>query len=769
MDPQSSPNPLNVISFPPMTILAPLSQALAGRYRIDREAGSGGMATVYAARDLRHERDVAIKVLRPELAAAIGADRFLAEIRTTAQLHHPLIVPLYDSGDAGGFLYYVMPFVEGESLRARLEEKGKLPVDEAVRIAREVADALAFAHAQGVVHRDIKPDNILLQSGHALVMDFGIARALGGTDATRLTIGGHLVGTPAYMSPEQASGDEEVDHRSDQYGLASMLFEMLAGEPPFTGSLEAVLLARFTRGAPRVSSRRDTVPFALDAALRRALSRRPDERFDTIGAFAAALAPDPEAMPAAPDTSLAVLPFRNMSADPENEYFSDGITEEIMNVLSRVDGLRVAARTSTFAFKERREDLREIADRLNVGTILEGSVRKSGDRIRITVQLTDARSGYQLWSERYDRELTDVFAVQDEIAGAVAERLRVTLSGDGAPRGRSRAANAEAYDLYLKGRVLLWRRGRSLLEAIPVFEKALELEPDNAEATALLSSAFRLLAVYGLRSPADVMPVARETVRKALALDPDLPDAYTTQAAVALAWDYNEEEAFRAWTRALELDPRHTQARCERASWGISFQAGRFDEGIAEIRKALADDPLNSWAAGMLSINLAAAGKLPEAVDTAHHAAELDSDSFLARWILIQSLNWAGRHEEALSLVEPVLLMSGRNPWALAPVAVARGGLGDRDGADAIFRELTARARVEYVQTFWVATAAAAAGHMNDAMALAVKAVDERDSLVQLMRYLPDWEPVRKHPDYGRVLAQFELRRKASRRDARPA
>src|SRR6476646_9198360 len=466
-----------------------LTKALSGRYRVEGELGAGGMATVYQARDQRHDRSVAIKVLHPEVAASVDAERFLAEIHTTAKLSHPNILPLFDSGSDDGTLYYVMPLVVGESLRARLQREKTLETAEALRITREVADALGYAHANGVIHRDIKPENILLQSGHALVTDFGIARAPGLlTRSDRLTGAGLSVGTPAYMSPEQASADPHVDGRADQYSLACVLFEMLTGEPPFAGpSVDSILVRRFTRPPPRATSRRADIARHLDGALFKAMARDPNERFTSIERFIEALSTPARPWSAVFDTteSVAVLPFANMSGDPENEFFGDGMAEEIINALAKLPGLRVAARTSSFMFKGKSHDLRAIGEQLNVDAVLEGSVRRAGNRVRITAQLVSVNDGYHLWSERYDRELTDIFVIQDEIATAIAGRLAAALRGiEAKSLVRASTSNLEAYELYLKARALMTHRGSSLLIAIEKLERAVALDPEFAPAFA---------------------------------------------------------------------------------------------------------------------------------------------------------------------------------------------------------------------------------------------------------------------------------------------
>ncbi len=386
-----------------------LKTALADRYAIQEEIGAGGMATVYLAEDLKHHRQVAVKVLRPELAATLGAERFLREIEVVAQLNHPHILALHDSGDDGGFLYYVMPYVDGESLRDRLNREKQLPVEHAIKYTREVADALHSAHRHGVIHRDIKPDNILLQEDHAIVADFGIARAVSAAGGDHLTESGLAIGTPIYMSPEQAAGGDEVTGSSDVYSLACVLYEMLTGDPPFTGpTIESVVRQHLTTDPKLVTDLRATVPIALTSALQKALAKTPADRFTTARGFAEALTHEDAAgshEPAA--ASIAVLPFTNMSADPENEFFTEGITEDIINALTKIPELRVASRTSAFAFKGQAQDVRAIGERLMVSKVLEGSVRKAANRLRITAQLINTADGYHIWSEQYDRELDD--------------------------------------------------------------------------------------------------------------------------------------------------------------------------------------------------------------------------------------------------------------------------------------------------------------------------------------------------------------------------
>src|SRR5437588_2413750 len=479
------------------------------------------MATVYLARDLKHGRQVAIKVLGPEIAAALGPERFLREIELAARLTHPHILPLHDSGQAGASLYYVMPYIEGESLRDRLEREGPLPLEDALRITREVAGALGYAHSHDVVHRDIKPENILLSGGEAVVADFGIARALTQAGGTRLTETGIPVGTPAYMSPEQASGGGPIDGRSDVYSLACVLYEMLAGEPPYTGPTAQALIAKvMVDPVPAVRRLRPTVPPGVDQALRKALAKAPADRFASMAAFTDALS-----APAAPRSpSVAVLPFRNLSADPENEYFADGITEDVIAHLSKIRALKVISRTSVMAFKQREQSLKEIAARLEAATLLDGSVRRAGDRVRIVAQLIGAENDRHRWAETYDRQLTDIFGIQTDVALHIAQALKAELAVDEQTRIRKEPTNdLRAYQLYLLGRHWLVRYTPVALQrAIEHFQGAIAKDPAYALAYASVAMAYAELAESGAMAPDTAAREAKEAAAHAVRIDPQL-------------------------------------------------------------------------------------------------------------------------------------------------------------------------------------------------------------------------------------------------------
>ena len=562
-----------------------LKNALAGRYEVESELGTGGMATVYRARDLKHEREVAIKVLRPDITAAIGRGRFLREIQIVAQLNHPHILPLYDSGEIEELLMYVMPLVRGESLRARIKRDCTLSISDALDITGDVADALAYAHGHGVVHRDIKPGNILIEDGHAMVTDFGIALAVSAAGGERITETGVYLGTPEYMSPEQAAGEKALDGRSDQYSLACVLYEMLTGQPPFIGpNARAVVARHLTDPAPPLLTARPDVGFAIQETVTRALSKLPIDRFDTIDEFVEGLTAEYKAASESPPRSIAVLAFANLSTDSDNEYLSDGLSDEIINALTRIEDFRVASRTSAFAFKGSNEDIRSIGRRLNVRSVLEGSVRKAGDRLRVTAQLINVENGYHLWSERYDRDMKDVFAIQDEIAGNVVKALQIVLS-DAEKRAIRKVptTDVQAYDYYLRGRKFFYQfRKKSLQYARQMFARAIESDLGYALAYAGVADSCSFLYMYFASSKANLAE-ADEASRKALQLDPELAEAHAARG-LALSLGEGFAEAEEEFERAIALNPKLFEAFYFYAR--TCFRQGKLEEAVRLFERA---------------------------------------------------------------------------------------------------------------------------------------------------------------------------------------
>jgi serine/threonine protein kinase/tetratricopeptide (TPR) repeat protein len=655
------------------------------------------MATVYLAQDAKHDRVVALKVLHPDLAASLGPDRFLREIKLAARLNHPHILPLFDSGESDGLLYYVMPYVEGESLRERLDRDGKLAVEEAVRLAQGIASALDYAHRQGIVHRDVKPENVMLYENMPMVMDFGIAKAVAAGSET-LTQTGMMIGTPAYVSPEQAAGETQLDGRSDQYSLACMLYEMIAGERPFSGnSPQSIMAKRFTETPKSLQSLRPSVPANVDWAVTKAMSTESGERFASTGVFAQALTSERLTTPTNTDTlprtqvsqakSVAVLPFANMCTDPENEYFADGMAEEIINALSKVQGLRVASRTSSFAFKGKNEDIGEIGRKLKVSTVLEGGVRKMGNRLRITCELVNVADGYHLWSERYDREIEDIFAIQDDISQAIVKALRVILTeGEKkAIENKPRVANIQAYDYYLRGRQFIHQlRRRSLEYARQMFNKAIEIDPNYALAYTGVADASSLLYQYFDARDFNLRQADKAST-KALELEPELAEAQVSRGIVA-SLKRNFAEAEESFTKAMKMEPKMFEA----PYWyGMGLMAaGRFEDSVKMFERAANLRPEDYQPAHFMGQAFNAMGKTEEMQAQLRHglklmesSLELNPDDARAANLAAGVFAVLGEEDSAIKYGERSLAIDPEDPMLLYNVACMYSSLGRKDQA----------------------------------------------------------------------------------------
>ncbi len=746
-----------------------LQDALADRYAIQHEVGHGAAAIVYLAQDLRHGRPVALKVLRAEVARDLGPDRFLREIRITARLQHPHILPLLEAGEAAGRLYYAMPYVEGHSLRLRLARERHLPIEDAVRIAQDVASALSCAHGHDVLHRDIKPENILLSAGQAVVADFGIARAVTLASDGESSSPGLAIGTPDYMSPEQAAGSRDLDGRTDVYALGCVLYEMLAGETPYAGATTQAIMARHALDPiPPLRTVRPTVAEDLERAIAKALAKVPADRFATAAEFSDALAPygGPKATrvtpvpvsPARPANSIAVVPFANLSPDPDNEYFSDGLSEELLSGLSKLAGLRVAARTSAFAFKGKDMDVRAIGRELGVGTVLTGSVRKAGSRLRITAQLVNTADGYQLWAEQYDRQLDDVFAIQEEITAAIVKVLKLTLlGGERAAPGRPASGDVAAYELYLRGRYFWNKRTEPGLEkAIEYFRQAIAQDAAYAPAFAGLADCYTILAIYGARPPRETMPLAKEAAEQALQLDPALAEAHASLGCVRAMFDLDWHGAEREFRRAIDCDPYYPTAHHWYALNCLA-PLGRCDEAATRMQVARDLDPLSPVITTSVGVQEYFARHYDRAIDACRRTLELDERFPIAHYFLGLAQTELGGHDEAIAELKQAAALTGGTVEISAALAYAYARAGRHDDARAVLTELLQRSAHGYVSPALLGQVYAGLGDHERALASLEAAYEERAVDLAWLKVRPVFDGVRDDARYHALVRKMGL------------
>ena len=781
------------------TLRDQLQDTLGDAYTLERELGGGGMSRVFVATERSLGRRVVIKVLAPELAAEVSGPRFTREIRLTANLQHPQIVPVLSAGESGGQPYYIMPFVEGESLRAYVTRLGALPIAGAVSILRDVAKALEYAHARGVVHRDIKPDNVLLVGSSATVADFGIAKAISAsaTDAGHaITQQGTAIGTPAYMAPEQAAGDPNVDHRADLYAFGAMAYEILTGESPFAGRPgHQMVVAHMTEQPVPLGDRRSDIPPALAALVRRCLEKdreaRPQSATEIVLALDAVSTPTggvARAAHAAPRArwiawgiaaavvvlasigawaaarrgggvgaalddrevrSVAVLPFENVGGDTATEYFSEGVTGELIAALTKVPGLRVTPRASAFALRAKGLDVKQIGERLHVGTVVSGSIRRLGSSVRVTAELVDVHDERTLWAGTFDGALQSVFAVQDSITRAVVGKLRVRLT-DSTTRARSRQpADTTTYLLYLKGRYS-WnkRTAASMRLGTSFLEQAIARDSTYAPAWAELASAYSLMPAFGDITPNDVVPRARSAASHAIALDSTLAEAHIAMGIINTFYDRDFPAAERQLTTALALAPNDANAHLFH-TWSL-LAVGRFDDALTEIRTAQRLDPFAPIINTRLGSMLYYVRRYSESVDELRKTIEIDSTNVLARFELGNSLARLKRYDEAFATFPTMRGFAAG--WEEGRMAVAYGDAGRRADAQRILGELQSRSKTTYVTTEAIAAATLAVGDKDGALALLDRAVTEHSFYLVFLGCDPHWDALHQDARFSALV-----------------
>jgi serine/threonine-protein kinase len=743
-----------------------LAGTTLGNYEIESLLGRGGMGVVYKARQISLDRPVALKLLPPTLSSDNSfVKRFQREARAVAKLTHPNIIHIYDVGREKGLHYFSMEYLEGRTLDEILREKGKLDVDEAVRIISQAAHGIEHAHEHRILHRDIKPSNIILDTrGNIKVMDFGLARMAG--DRSKLTQSGTLMGTLDYMSPEQCRG-EELDEQTDIYSLGVVLYEMLTGRPPFDAPNEAALIHKITNEEPAAARNvNPDVPAELNAVLERSMCKYRRNRYASISELLEdigkhkGLAQLRAVVGPRTSPSIAVLPFVNMSADPEQEYFCDGLAEELINALTQIEDLKVIARTSAFSFKGRNVNVREIGRELDVGTILEGSVRKAGNRLRITAQLVDTARGHHLWSEKYDREMKDIFAIQDEISEAIVAELKPKLLKEEKVKfARRQTVNLEAYNLYLRGRHFWNRRSEEgLNRAVECFKRAIEKAPDYATAYAGLADCHISLAMYGFLSPKDAYPKAREAALKAMEIDDAVAEAHTSLATIKYNFDWDWERAEKEYKRATELNPGYATAHHWYA--GYLRVMGRSEEAIAEIERALELDPfalgINSLHAGILMHS----GQYDRAIEASKKTLELDPNFPAAHTNLGATYFFKGMHEEALAAFQRAEKLQQGKAGGMIGKASVYAYMGRTGEARQILGELLELRKKQYVPAFFLAFVYFLLGEIDHGFEWLGNACEERDDwLLQMVKspIILDFLNIHSDPRYIALLKKIGL------------
>lgn len=722
-------------------------------YEILEELGHGAMGTVYKARDSRLDRLLAIKFISREVASDTEKKlRFVREARAASALDHSNICTVFELGETKeGDLFIAMAYCPGKNLRTRMNE-GPLPVAEAVHIATQIAEGLARAHQVGIVHRDIKPANIMLTAdGGVKIVDFGLAKL---PNDMEITHAGGFLGTAAYSSPEQLRG-ESLDMRTDVWSWGVVTYEMLAGQKPFATMADIV-----TKSPTPLTHLRTDVPVELDRVVLRALQKKRSDRWrnaeEIVASLKAHSAP-PLASNGNHGASLAVLPFVNLSPEPDSEYFSDGLTEELIHALSQLQNLRVVSRTSAFEFKGKTQDIRSIGDQLNVASIVEGSVRRHGEKLRVSAQLVNVSDGYCLWSQRFDRELKDVFAVQDEIAQTIADTLKIRLETD--PQSalvRPRTENIRAYDLYLRGRFQWNKRSpEGFQRALEYFQAALAEDPNFGPAHSGIADYHIGVSMWGLETPAEAWPKAKEGATKALIADETLAEAHASMGTIRMWNEWRWREAEREFLRAIELNPGHPNAHVQYNI--LLVQTGRFDEAEREIRTAMEADPLsipmNSYLAGVYHYRR----DYDRSLQICRQALELSPDDIELHVVVGLNYEQKKMYAEAIQEIELALKLAENNPLIWGPLGSCCAAAGDRDRALELLAQIEELSKSAYVAYITPAMICLALKDYDRAFDWLEKAAEAREVLLCYLAVGPIYDGIRNHPRYLPLLNRIGL------------
>ncbi|MDB4893059.1 MAG: Serine/threonine-protein kinase PknB [Gemmatimonadetes bacterium] len=778
-----------------------LQRTLGDSYTLENELTGGGMARVFVAEEHRLHRKVVVKVLVQGLMEGISAERFEREIQLAARLQHPNIVPLIAAGETEGLSYFTMPYIRGESLRQRLAA-GPISVPDALRMLNDLAQALAYAHDEGIVHRDIKPDNVLLTSGAAVVTDFGIAKAVSDARTTRaeqvghgatLTQEGTSLGTPAYMAPEQVGG-EHIDARTDIYSWGLLAYELLAGRHPFADRTTAsqLMSAQLAQEPADLAALRPGLSPHLARLVMRCLEKEPDRRpssareligvltgiasgaNDTvrrprrstrlvIGAIVAVLiggvawAAYARYASANAIRSLAVLPFETVGGDSTDAYLAQGIADELKVTLGKLHGVHVAPRISGAVIRARGLTTRDIARTLDVQGVLSGTVRRAGDRLRVTAELTDARDGSVVWTDEFEENRTDIFAVEDRITRAIVSALRLRLGGDAAGIiSTRRTADAEAHDLYLRGRYFWSLRSEAgIKRAIEYFQQAVARDPEYVAAISGMADAYAVSAWYSYVPPAEGYGRAKELARQAIRLDSLLTEPHASLGYVALYYDWDWPEANRQFRRAIQLDSTYPTAHQWYGNYLVAMNQPT--EAVAALRHSERLDPLNRVAVGAVCWGQYMLREYQPAVTQCNKALDLDSTFAVAKLWRGQSSTMLGDTVAALRDLDAAVRLSGRSGVSVAALAYAQARAGRAAAARALLTELTSPG-LRYAPSYEIALVYAALGDSKTAFDWLDRAFRERAHSIALLRVDPALDPLRSDPRFDALLARAGAR-----------
>ena len=744
----------------------------AGRYQIIEELGKGGMGKVYKVHDTKIKEKIALKLIKPEIAKDKKTiERFSNELRLARKIRHKNVCQMFDLGEERGTQFITMEYVSGEDLRSSIRRFGQLPVGKSVSIANQICEGLAEAHRQGVVHRDLKSNNIMIDhEGNVRIMDFGIARSL---ETKGITGAGVMIGTPEYMSPEQVEG-KEVDQRSDIYSLGVILYEMVTGDVPFRGETPFVVGMKQKTENPTAPQELNTqIPFELNHLILKCIEKDKEKRWQTVeqilielGRIERSITTTKKIMveeekgttmtgEVAWQNSVAVLPFTDLSPQKNQEYFCDGMAETLINSLSNIKELRIVARSSAFSFRGKDMDIREIGKKLNVNTVLEGSVQKADKRIRITAQLVNVEDGYHIWSDRYDRELDDIFAVQDEIGLAIVENLKGKLLIKEKEKLLKRHTDSpEAFSLYLKG-LYFWnkRTAEGMKKGMESFQQAIENDPTYALAYCGLADSYSILGFWCFLPPKDSFPKAKVLAEKALGIDETLAEAHASLAWVKFVYDWHWPSAEDEFRKAIKLNPGYAMAH----HWyGVYLTAmGRHDEALKKIKRACELDPLSLMINTNIGLVYYHQRHYDKAIKQFKRTIDMDQTFSQAHYLMARVYSMKEMYEDAIA--------AGRNahdlglPWGSAVLGWTYGMLGRKDKTKELLHELEEISRKKYIPKVSFSWFYFGLEDLDRAFELYEEACEEREPSLPWIKVSPEFDAFSSNPRFTKLLKKMNL------------